>query len=36
MTLGFEINEEVTITYPLDKAYLFTYPEEGLNKEISV
>jgi ABC-type Fe3+/spermidine/putrescine transport system ATPase subunit len=32
----FEINEEVTITYPLDKAHLFPYPEEGLNKEISV
>ncbi len=32
----FEIGEEVTITYPLEKAHLFPYPEEGLIKEISV
>jgi ABC-type Fe3+/spermidine/putrescine transport system ATPase subunit len=32
----FEIGEEVTIAYPLDKAHLFPYPEEGLSKEISV
>ncbi len=28
--------QEVTITYPLDKAHLFTYPEGGLTEEISV
>lgn len=32
----FEIGDDVTITYPLDKAHLFPYPEEGLTKEISV
>jgi ABC-type Fe3+/spermidine/putrescine transport system ATPase subunit len=32
----FEIDDEVTITYPLDKAHLFLYPEEGLSKEIAV
>jgi ABC-type Fe3+/spermidine/putrescine transport system ATPase subunit len=31
-----EIGEEVTITYPLDKAHLFTYPEAGLTEETSV
>ena len=31
-----EIGEEVTINYPLKKAHLFTYPEAGLAKEISV
>ena len=31
-----EIGEEVTITYPLEKAHLFTYPEAGLTEEISV
>jgi ABC-type Fe3+/spermidine/putrescine transport system ATPase subunit len=30
-----EIGEEVTINYPLEKAHLFTYPEEGLTEEIS-
>ena len=32
----FEIGEEVTITYPFDKAHLFPYPEAGLTEEISV
>jgi ABC-type Fe3+/spermidine/putrescine transport system ATPase subunit len=31
-----EINQEVTITYPLEKAHLFQYPEVGLTEEISV
>ncbi len=31
-----EIGEEVTITYPLDKAHLFSYPEAGLTEEIAV
>ena len=31
-----EIGEEVTITYPLEKAHLFAYPEAGLTEEISV
>ncbi len=30
------INEEVTITYPQEKAHLFAYPEAGLTEEISV
>ena len=30
------IGQEVTITYPLEKAHLFPYPENGLNDEISV
>jgi ABC-type Fe3+/spermidine/putrescine transport system ATPase subunit len=32
----FEIGEEVTINYPIEKAHLFTYPEAGLTEEISV
>jgi phosphomannomutase len=31
-----KINEAVTITYPLDKAHLFQYPETGLAEEIKV
>ena len=31
-----DIGEEVTITYPLEKAHLFAYPEAGLTEEISV
>jgi ABC-type Fe3+/spermidine/putrescine transport system ATPase subunit len=31
-----EIGEEVTITYPLEKAHLFPYPEAGLTEEIAV
>jgi ABC-type Fe3+/spermidine/putrescine transport system ATPase subunit len=31
-----KIGEEVTITYPLDKAHLFPYPESGLAEEIKV
>jgi ABC-type Fe3+/spermidine/putrescine transport system ATPase subunit len=31
-----QIGEEVTITYPLDKAHLFPYPEAGLTEEIAV
>jgi ABC-type Fe3+/spermidine/putrescine transport system ATPase subunit len=31
-----EIGQEVTITYPLDKAHLFSYPEAGLTEEIAV
>jgi ABC-type Fe3+/spermidine/putrescine transport system ATPase subunit len=30
------IGEDVTITYPLEKAFLFPYPELGLANEISV
>jgi iron(III) transport system ATP-binding protein len=30
------IGEEVTITYPLEKAHLFPYPEAGLTEEIAV
>jgi ABC-type Fe3+/spermidine/putrescine transport system ATPase subunit len=30
------IGEDVTITYPLDKAHLFPYPEAGLTEEIKV
>jgi len=30
------VDEKVTITYPLKKAYLFPYPEAGLSKEIAV
>jgi ABC-type Fe3+/spermidine/putrescine transport system ATPase subunit len=32
----FEVAEEVTITYPLEKAHLFPYPEAGLTEEIKV
>jgi ABC-type Fe3+/spermidine/putrescine transport system ATPase subunit len=31
-----EIGEEVTITYPVEKAHLFPYPEAGLTEEIAV
>ena len=31
-----DIGEEVTITYPLETAHLFAYPEAGLTEEISV
>ena len=31
-----KIGQEVTITYPLEKAHLFVYPEAGLSEEISV
>ncbi len=31
-----KIGEDVTITYPLDKAHLFPYPEAGLAEEIKV
>jgi ABC-type Fe3+/spermidine/putrescine transport system ATPase subunit len=31
-----EVGEEVTITYPLEKAHLFPYPEAGLTEEIAV
>ncbi len=31
-----EIGAEVTITYPIEKAHLFPYPENGLSDEISV
>jgi iron(III) transport system ATP-binding protein len=31
-----QIGEEVTITYPMEKAHLFPYPENGLSDEISV
>jgi ABC-type Fe3+/spermidine/putrescine transport system ATPase subunit len=31
-----KIGEDVTITYPLDKAHLFSYPEAGLAEEIKV
>ena len=31
-----KIGEDVTITYPLDKAHLFPYPEAGLAEEIRV
>ena len=30
------VGTEVTITYPLEKAHLFPYPENGLSDEISV
>ena len=32
----FAVGNEVTITYPLEKAHLFAYPEVGLTEEISV
>jgi len=32
----FEVGEEVTITYPLEKAHMFPYPETGLAEEIKV
>ncbi len=32
----FDVGEGVTITYPLEKAHLFPYPEIGLAEEISV
>jgi ABC-type Fe3+/spermidine/putrescine transport system ATPase subunit len=32
----FSVGAEVTITYPLEKAHLFPYPENGLSDEISV
>ncbi len=32
----FKIGEDVSITYPLDKAHLFGYPEAGLAEEIKV
>ena len=32
----FRVGEDVTITYPLDKAHLFPHPEKGLAEEIKV
>jgi iron(III) transport system ATP-binding protein len=32
----FDLGESVTITYPLEKAHVFSYPEAGLAEEISV
>ena len=32
----FKIGEDVSITYPLDKAHLFSYPPAGLAEEIKV
>jgi ABC-type Fe3+/spermidine/putrescine transport system ATPase subunit len=32
----FTVGDDVTISYPLDKAHLFPYPENGLSDEISV
>ena len=32
----FKIGEDVSITYPLDKAHLFAYPAAGLAEEIKV
>ena len=31
-----DIGEDVTLTYPLEKAFIFPYPEAGLTEEISV
>jgi ABC-type Fe3+/spermidine/putrescine transport system ATPase subunit len=31
-----DVGEEVTVTYPIEKAHIFTYPEAGLTEEISV
>lgn len=31
-----DIGESVTITYPIEKAHVFVYPEAGLTEEISV
>ena len=31
-----EIGDEVTITYPIEKAHLYPYPEAGLTEEIKV
>jgi multiple sugar transport system ATP-binding protein len=31
-----QFGQEVTVTYPLEKAHLFKYPEAGLSEEISV
>jgi ABC-type Fe3+/spermidine/putrescine transport system ATPase subunit len=31
-----DLSEQVTITYPLDKVHVFTYPKTGLTKEIAV
>jgi ABC-type Fe3+/spermidine/putrescine transport system ATPase subunit len=31
-----EMGDEVTITYPIEKAHLFPYPETGLSEEIAV
>ncbi len=32
----FEVGQKVTITYPLDKAYVYPYPQAGLMEEIAV
>ncbi len=32
----FKVGDNVTITYPLEKAHLFAYPEIGLSEEIKV
>ena len=32
----FEVGDDVTITYPIEKAHLFPYPEAGLTEEIKV
>jgi len=32
----FNINDEVTVSFPLDKSYVFTYPSKGLREELAV
>jgi ABC-type Fe3+/spermidine/putrescine transport system ATPase subunit len=32
----FNIGDDITISYPMDKAHLFPYPESGLTEEIAV
>ena len=32
----FNVNDEVTVSFPLDKSYVFTYPSKGLREELAV
>ncbi len=32
----FNINDEITVSFPLDKSYVFTYPSKGLREELAV
>jgi ABC-type Fe3+/spermidine/putrescine transport system ATPase subunit len=32
----FNMNDEVTVSFPLDKSYVFTYPSKGLREELAV
>ena len=32
----FNVNDEVTVSFPSEKSYVFTYPSKGLREELAV